>query len=369
MQTVVCIFCFFLLFFAFCFPLDKPFFAVYNRKNKSGKRKTLTANGAGSRTRTGDLLITNQLLYQLSHTSRNIRYCITKKTVCQEVFMELCNPSVIKMLMNDAGIAFRKEYGQNFLINPAIPERIAEEAAPTAERLVIEIGPGIGCLTRRLADIYTKVVAIEIDAGLIPILEKTLADKPNVTVINGDVLKVDLAALIAEHGNGMPVSVAANLPYYITTPILLHLVESKIPFDSITVMVQKEVADRLVAAPGSADYGAITAVLGYYGTARRLFTVPAGCFLPAPKVDSAVVRLDLYKEKPFRPKDERLFFHTVRGAFEMRRKTLVNALSAKLSIEKAKIADALTSLGMSPTVRGERLSTDDFVRLSDLLSE
>ena len=281
--------------------------------------------------------------------------------------MDLCNPSVIKFLMTEAKIAFRKEYGQNFLINRAIPERIADECADTEDRLILEIGPGIGCLTQELAQRYARVIAVEIDKGLLPILDKTLAPYPNASVINADVLELDLVKLVASEANGMPISVAANLPYYITTPILMRLLESKIPFDSITVMVQKEVAERLTAAPGSKAYGAITAVLDYYGKARRLFTVPAGCFLPAPKVDSAVVRIDLYGQKPFCPRDEALFFRILHGAFEQRRKTLVNAVSAKLGIGKASVARAVLSLGHSETVRGERLSCADFVRLSDAL--
>lgn len=283
--------------------------------------------------------------------------------------MDLCSPSVIKFLMAEANIAFRKEYGQNFLVNQAIPERIAEECADTNDRLILEIGPGIGCLTQELALRYRKVIAVEIDKGLLPILAKTLAPYPNASVINADVMELDLAALIREQADGLPVSVAANLPYYITTPILMRLLESGIAFDSITIMVQKEVAERLTAAPGSKNYGAITAVLDYYGKAQRLFSVPAGCFLPAPKVDSAVVRIDLYKEKPFCPKDESLFFRALHGAFEQRRKTLVNAVSAKLNIDKAAVTRAVMSLDLSETVRGERLSCEEFVRLSDALYE
>ena len=283
--------------------------------------------------------------------------------------MDLCNPSVIKFLMSEANIAFRKEFGQNFLVNQAIPERIADECADTSERLILEIGPGIGCLTQELALRYARVVAVEIDKGLLPILDKTLAPYPNASVVNADVMELDLVSLVGREASGMPVSVAANLPYYITTPILMRLLESGIPFDSITVMVQKEVAERLTAAPGSKAYGAITAVLEYYGKARRLFTVPAGCFLPAPKVDSAVVRIDLHKEKPLRPRDEGLFFRVLHGAFEQRRKTLVNAASAKLALDKASVTRAVLAVGLHETVRGERLSCADFVRLSDALYE
>ena len=282
--------------------------------------------------------------------------------------MDLCNISVIKEVMADAGITFRKEFGQNFLINRIIPENIADNAAYTEEALILEIGPGIGCLTKELAERYKRVVAVEIDKGLIPVLEKTLADYDNVTVINGDIMKTDLKALVDEYSEGMPVAVCANLPYYITTPILMYLLESGVKLSSITVMVQNEVAARLVAPAGSADYGAITAVLGFYGEARKLFKVSAGSFIPAPKVDSAVVKIDLYSESKYSPKDERFFRNLIKAAFEMRRKTLVNAINAKFShIEKGRIAEALTSLGFPETVRGEKLSTEDFVNLSNLL--
>lgn len=281
--------------------------------------------------------------------------------------MELCRPSVIKKIMEENGIRFRKEYGQNFLIDPTVPERIADECADTAERLILEIGPGIGCLTQELCLRYKKVLAVEIDKGLIPVLGETLREYGNVTVLNDDVMEVDLPALVAREAEGLPVSVAANLPYYITTPILMRLLESGVPFDSITVMVQKEVADRLTAMPGSADYGAITAVLGYYGAARRLFTVSAGSFMPAPKVDSAVIRLDLYKEKPICPADESLFFRVIKGAFEQRRKTLLNALAAKLGMPKDVLLAAFAEAELASDIRGERLSTAAFAALADAI--
>ena len=284
--------------------------------------------------------------------------------------MDLCNLSVIKSVMADAGITFRKEFGQNFLINRIIPEEIAEQCADDSESMILEIGPGIGCLTAELASRYAKVVAVEIDKGLIPVLDRTLAEFDNVTVINDDVMKIDLPKLIAEHSKGRPVSVCANLPYYITTPILMMLLESGVKFRTITVMVQNEVAQRLVAPPGKADYGAITAILGYYGTVRRLFKVSAGSFVPAPKVDSAVIRIDLYREPKYTPKDETLMRNVIKAAFEMRRKTLQNALSAKLQgYTKDEIKEAIVSIGYPETVRGECLSTEDFVKLSDLLIE
>ena len=284
--------------------------------------------------------------------------------------MDLCNLSVIKSVMADAGITFRKEFGPNFLINRIIPEEIAEQCADDPESMILEIGPGIGCLTAELACRYAKVVAVEIDKGLIPVLDRTLAEFDNVTVINDDVMKIDLPALIAEHSEGRPVSVCANLPYYITTPILMMLLESGIKFRTITVMVQNEVAQRLVAPPGKADYGAITAILGYYGTVRRLFKVSAGSFVPAPKVDSAVIRIDLYRDPQYTPKDENLMRNVIKAAFEMRRKTLQNALSAKLSgYTKDEIKEAIVSIGQPETVRGECLSIEDFVNLSDRLYE
>jgi 16S rRNA (adenine1518-N6/adenine1519-N6)-dimethyltransferase len=215
---------------------------------------------------------------------------------------------------------------------------------------------------------YSKVVAVEIDKGLIPILEKTLGEFDNVTVINEDVMKINIKELVEKHAEGKPVSVCANLPYYITTPILMHLLESGVRFSSITVMVQNEVAQRLAAKAGSSDYGAITAVLGYYGTVKKLFTVSPGCFMPAPKVSSAVIRIDLYREPLYQPLDEAFFLRVIRAAFGMRRKTLVNALGALgEGYTKEFLNEAVVACGFPPTVRGERLSTEDFVRLSDYL--
>ena len=281
--------------------------------------------------------------------------------------MDLCNPSVIKGLLGEEGTYLKKEYGQNFLIRPEIPQRIAEECADREDMIILEIGPGIGCLTSALARRYTHVVAVEIDEKLLPILDKTLAEYDNVTVVHSDIMKVDLPALIKEYAEGKEVSVCANLPYYITTPILMALLESGVPFHSITVMVQAEVAARLTAKAGESEYGAITAVLGYYGETRRLFGVPASSFLPAPKVNSAVLRIDLYRERRYTPKDEHLFFALIKAAFEMRRKTLVNAVSAKLPYTKEQVAEALAVIGQLPTVRGERLSTADFSALADAL--
>ena len=236
--------------------------------------------------------------------------------------------------------------------------------------MVLEIGPGIGCLTAKLAERYEKVVTVEIDRGLIPVLEKTLADYDNITVINEDVMKLDLKSLVPLWAEGRDVYVCANLPYYITTPILMRLLECGVDFSAITVMVQAEVASRLTAKAGSNDYGAITAVLGYYGEARKLFTVSASSFMPAPKVNSAVVKIDLYKNKKYNPKNEKLFFGIIKAAFEQRRKTLANAIYAKYpDFTKEAIQNVLVGLGYTATVRGETLSTEEFCRLSDVLSE
>lgn len=282
--------------------------------------------------------------------------------------MDLCNLSTIKEVMREAGISFRKEFGQNFLINRMVPEDIADMCTDTEESLILEIGPGIGCLTKELAERYKRVVAVEIDKGLIPVLSKTLSEYDNVTVINADIMETDILALANEYSDGMPVSVCANLPYYITTPILMRLLESGVHFSSITVMVQNEVASRLVAKPGKSEYGAITAVLNFYGEAKKLFKVSAGSFIPAPKVDSAVVRIDLYDKPKYIPKDEKFFRDIIKAAFEMRRKTLVNALNSKFAhLDKKRIADALISMGLDENIRGERLSTEEYVALSDIL--
>lgn len=284
--------------------------------------------------------------------------------------MKLTDLSEIKSLMSRHSVMFKKKYGQNFLISPAIPEKIADaavQAAPEGLRGILEIGPGIGTLTQSLAERADKVVALEIDESLIPILDETLANFNNVKIINQDVMKTDLAELReTEFGSEFKLSVAANLPYYITTPILMKLIESGVSFESITVMVQKEVASRLCAAPGTPDYGAITAVLAYYGRCERLFTVPSGCFVPAPKVDSAVVRLNLYKTPEISVADPDELFRVIRGAFAQRRKTLPNSLMTEYSaLGRDVIYDAVTSAGFALSVRGEALSCADFARIAD----
>ena len=263
---------------------------------------------------------------------------------------------------------FRKEFGQNFLTNISVVEDIADSCCDNAQSTILEIGPGIGSLTRELAERYEQVVALEIDKGLIPVLKYTLGEYRNVTVINEDVMKADLDTILAPYFEKGPVSVCANLPYYITTPILMKLLESGLPFENITIMIQSEVADRLCAPAGGKNCGAITAVLNYYGLPEKLFTVRADNFIPAPKVDSSVVRIRLYPEKPIKPIDEQTFFRTIRAAFEQRRKTLPNALSAVFGeLSKEDITDIIVSCGHEPTIRGEKLSVEDFAALSDAL--
>ncbi|MBR5539437.1 MAG: 16S rRNA (adenine(1518)-N(6)/adenine(1519)-N(6))-dimethyltransferase RsmA [Clostridia bacterium] len=282
--------------------------------------------------------------------------------------MNLCDIRTVREILAAFGTGTKKGFGQNFLINQSIPERIAENCCDDENSVIVEIGPGIGCLTAELAKRYKKVIAFEIDKTLIPVLSYTLGEYKNVEVINQDILEVDLAAVLKEKAAGEKVSVCANLPYYITTPILMSLVECGYPFDSITVMVQAEVASRLAAKAGSADYGAITASLGYYGEVEKLFTVSAGNFMPAPKVNSAVVRLDLYKDKPVKPIDEKTFFAVIKAAFGQRRKTLVNALQTGFpSLSKEEITAAVTGCGFDERIRGEKLSTAEFAALADKL--
>ena len=287
--------------------------------------------------------------------------------------MKLTDLSVIRSLLGEEGTSFKKKFGQNFLTNESVVERIAASALPDppdpAEKLgILEIGPGIGVLTQKLSAVAHKVTAVEIDTTLLPILEKTLADCPNVRVVNNDIMKVDLPALIAEEfPDCTRLAVCANLPYYITTPILMALLESKLPFSSITVMVQKEVAERLCAPAGNDAYGAITAVLHYYGTPKRLFTVSAGNFVPAPKVDSAVVQIKLHKAPPVAVESEEMLFAVIKAAFGQRRKTLQNALSSLPSIGKEQVAAAIAAAGFSPTVRGEALDLEGFSKIANLL--
>ncbi len=283
--------------------------------------------------------------------------------------MNLTNPSEIKSLMNESGFAFKKKFGQNFLINKEIPKRIAEASvtdAPKDKRACIEIGPGIGVMTQVLADLYDKVYSFEIDSELIPILEKTLADKNNVTVINRDILEVDLKSFIEENLNEYSVSVCANLPYYITTPIIMSLFESGANIDRIVVMIQKEVASRLTSKPGSDEYGSITPSIEYYATVKKLFDVAPGNFMPRPEVTSAVVAFDIREKPAVEPKSTEYLFRTIRGAFALRRKTAVNSLASEFSnMTKEDISLCLERAGISPSVRGETLSLSQLCALAD----
>ena len=284
--------------------------------------------------------------------------------------MNLCDIKTIKQIMAMFSLNFRKEFGQNFLTDNFVVEDIADNCCTDASSTILEIGPGIGSLTKELSARYENVVALEIDHGLIPVLKYTLGDCRNVTVINEDVMKADLEGILAPHFERGKVSVCANLPYYITTPILMKLLESGLPFEYITVMIQSEVADRLCATPGDKNCGAITAVLGYYGAPEKLFTVTADRFIPAPKVDSSVVRIKLHEKKPYVPIDEPTFFRTIRASFEQRRKTLPNSLSSVFSeLSKEELTAAIIECGHEPSIRGEKLSVSEFVALSDKLYE
>lgn len=264
---------------------------------------------------------------------------------------------------------FQKKFGQNFLIDTHVLEKIMDAAEITKEDCVVEIGPGIGTMTQYLAEAAGKVTAVEIDRALIPILNETLAEYDNVTVINEDVLKVDIRKLAEEQNGGKPIKVVANLPYYITTPIIMGLFESHVPVDSITVMVQKEVAQRMQALPGTKDYGALSLAVQYYAEPYIVANVPPNCFMPRPNVGSAVIRLTRYSQPKVSVKDEALMFRIIRASFNQRRKTLQNGLnnSPEITASKEQIAEAIASLGVSPSVRGEALTLEQFALLADAL--
>lgn len=279
----------------------------------------------------------------------------------------LTNISVVKDILSRHGFTFSKALGQNFIINPSVCPRIAEEGNAKSGFGVIEIGTGIGVLTAELARRADKVVAIEIDDRLLPILEETLAEFDNVKIVNADVMEVDLHKLIAEEFGGMEVAVCANLPYYITSPIIMMLLESRLPISSITVMVQKEAGVRLTAKMGTRDVGAVTAAVRYFSEPKLLFNVSRGSFMPAPNVDSCVIRLDVLNESRDDVKNEKFFFKVVRGAFSQRRKTLANSLSSSMGIEKSVVYDAIKSAGLAETVRPEQLSMEDFISVANTL--
>ena len=284
----------------------------------------------------------------------------------------LGNPQNTIEILKKYDFMFQKRFGQNFLIDTHVLEKIIKSAEITKEDLVLEIGPGIGTMTQYLCENAREVIAVEIDKNLIPILENdTLAEYDNVTIINEDILKLDLNALVKECNGGNRIKVVANLPYYITTPIIMGLFESHVPLKNITVMVQKEVADRMQAGPGSKDYGALSLAVQYYATPYIAANVPQNCFMPRPNVGSAVIKLTLHEEPPVEVKDERLMFALIRASFNQRRKTLVNGLTnaAELSLTKEEVQSALEQMGLSATIRGEALTLEQFAELANLLAK
>ncbi len=282
---------------------------------------------------------------------------------------KLSNPQKTIETIKKYEFAFQKKFGQNFLIDGHVLDKIIAAAEVTKEDCVVEIGPGIGTLTQYLAEAARNVISIEIDKMLIPILQETLADYDNVTVINQDVLKTDLRELVREHNEGRPVKVVANLPYYITTPIIMNLFESRLPVSSVTVMVQKEVAQRMQAGPGTKDYGALSLAVQYFAVPYIAANVPPNCFMPRPRVGSAVIRLTRHEKPPVEVADEQAMFQIIRASFNQRRKTLVNSLhnSPQISKTKEEILRALEQMGLSQTVRGEALTLEQFAALTDLL--
>ena len=282
----------------------------------------------------------------------------------------LGNPQNTIAVLQKYNFIFQKKFGQNFLIDTHVLDKIIRAAEIGKDDLVLEIGPGIGTMTQYLSCAAGKVIAVEIDRALIPILEDTLDGYDNVRVINEDVLKVDIRKLVEEENEGRPIKVVANLPYYITTPIIMGLFENHVPIKSITVMVQKEVADRMQVGPGTKDYGALSLAVQYYAKPYIVANVPPNCFMPRPKVGSAVIRLTCHQEKPVQVQDEKLMFNIIRASFNQRRKTLANGLknAATLDFTKEEVEAAIDALGKGASVRGETLTLEEFARLSDLLS-
>lgn len=264
---------------------------------------------------------------------------------------------------------FQKKFGQNFLIDTHVLEKIIESAGITKDDFVLEIGPGIGTMTQYLCENAREVIAVEIDNNLIPILGETLAAYDNVTVVNEDILKLDIAKVAKEHNDNKPIKVVANLPYYITTPIIMGLFESHVPLESITVMVQKEVADRMQSGPGTKDYGALSLAVQYYSKAEIVANVPPNCFMPRPNVGSAVIRLTCHEKAPVDVDDEKLMFKLIRASFNQRRKTLQNGINnaPDLNFNKEQVVAALDEMGVAPTIRGEALTLEQFAKLSNLL--
>lgn len=282
--------------------------------------------------------------------------------------MELTNIGNIRALFERHGFSFTKSLGQNFLVNPAICPKIAEQGGGDKNVCAIEIGTGVGVLTKELALRCKKVLAIEIDRSLQPILEETLIDFSNVEVVFGDVMQIDLAALLHEKLSGEEIIVCANLPYYITSPVIMRLLEEKLPINSVTVMVQKEAADRICAAVGTRECGALTIAVNFFSTPKKLFNVSRGSFMPAPNVDSAVIRLDITPENGLNVIDERLFFRIVKAAFAQRRKQLINPLSAELHLDKTATAALLETCNVLSTARPEQLKMQDFANIANAYS-
>ena len=282
----------------------------------------------------------------------------------------LVNPQSTIAILKKYDFSFQKKYGQNFLIDPHVLDKIIRAAKIGADDFVLEIGPGIGTMTQYLAEASREVAVVEIDDKLIPILKETLKDYGNVTIIHGDILKVDIEGLVREKNQGRPVKVVANLPYYITTPIIMGLLEGGVPVDSITVMVQKEVADRMKVGPGTKDYGALSLAVQYYAQPEGVANVPPNCFIPRPKVGSAVIRLTRHQTPPVQVQDESFLFRIIRASFNQRRKTLVNSLSnsSDLHLTKEQVAKALEQMELPVSVRGETLTLKQFAELSELLS-
>lgn len=282
---------------------------------------------------------------------------------------KLSNPQRTIEVIKKYEFCFQKKFGQNFLIDGHVLDKIIAGAGMTKDDMVLEIGPGIGTMTQYLAEAAGKVVAVEIDRNLLPILQETLSDYDNVKVIHADVLSLDLEKLVQEENGGRPIKVVANLPYYITTPIIMALFEQHVPLANVTVMVQKEVAARMKSGPGSKDYGALSLAVQYYAEPYIVANVPCNCFMPRPNVDSAVIRLTRYEEPPVQVKDEKMLFKIIRASFNQRRKTLQNGLnnSSELNFTKDQIAAAIAAAGFSPSVRGEALTLEQFARLTDIL--
>ena len=284
---------------------------------------------------------------------------------------KLVNPQKTIEVIQTNEFAFQKRFGQNFLVDARVLDKIIQSAGVTKEDCVPEVGPGIGTMTQALSEAARQVVAVEIDDHLIPILQETLKECPNVKVIHGDILKIDVKAIADEYNEGCPLHVIANLPYYITTPIIMGLFESGVPLKSITIMVQKEVADRMKAEPGTKDYGALSLAVQYYAEPYLVANVPPNCFIPRPNVGSAVIRLTRHEQPPVQVADEKLMFRLIRAAFNQRRKTLANSLnnSPELFFPKEQIQEAIAALDVSPSVRGEALSLEQFAQLANLLSK